>query len=237
MMAKPPQDWQNPRAAGPAELPASMVNAVRLMYASAGIAVVFGVIAALTMHASRQVVHVGNPGSGVYRAGYVVGGAIFGLIVGGLWLWMAWANKRGRAWARILSTVFFGLLTFYAVGVLLTLPAAAKIVIIVEWAAGLAATVFLWQRQSSQYYTTVGQPTGSVPVPWGQQYGQQPYAQQLYNPSPYGQPPVYGQPPQHPSPGHGQPPPYGQPPVQSGGQPPDRHPGQHLDQPGPPSPS
>jgi hypothetical protein len=68
---------------------------------------------------------------------------------------MAWANKRGRSWARILSTVFFGVLTLYAAAGLVALPAAAKIAVLLEWVAGLAAVVFLWQRQSSLYYQTV----------------------------------------------------------------------------------
>jgi hypothetical protein len=168
MMANYPHDRHYPQAAGPTEPPASMVNAVRLMYAGAGVAVVFGLTAVLTMHSSRTV-HLGNPASGAYKAGQIAGGVIGGLIIGGLWLWMAWANKRGRSWARIVSTVFFGLLTPYAAGSLAsTLPTALKIVVIIEWAAGLAAIVFLWQRQSSQYYKAVSQPTGHAPVPNGQ---------------------------------------------------------------------
>jgi len=37
-------------------------------------------------------------------------------------------------------------------------------VIIVEWAAGLGAVVFLWERQSSDYYQAVNQPTGYTPM-------------------------------------------------------------------------
>jgi len=142
------------------------------MYAGAGIAVVFGVTVALTTHS--RLVHAGNPSSGAYKAGYVTGGVITGLIGGGLWLWMARANKRGRSWARILSTVFFGLLTLYAAAVLVALhlavvarvplPAAADTVLILEWAAGLSAVVFLWQRQSSHYYKAVNQPTSYTPM-------------------------------------------------------------------------
>ena len=36
---------------------------------------------------------------------------IFGLVMIALWLWMARAVGRGRNWARILSTVLFGLAT------------------------------------------------------------------------------------------------------------------------------
>jgi len=157
-MARPREDWHYPQVAGPAELPASMMRAVRLMYAGAGIAVVLGVIVALTAHG--RPIHIGDPASGAYGAGYVTGGAITGLIAWGPWLWMAWANKRGRSWARILSTVFFGLLTLYAGVGLVALPAAPEIAVIFEWAAGLAAIVSLWQRQSSHYYKAVSQLAG-----------------------------------------------------------------------------
>ena len=149
-MANSSEDGHYLQTAERAQLPLSMVNAVRLMYAGAGITVVLGVTFGLTTHS--RTLHVGDPTSGAYQAGYVVGGAIPGLIAGGLWLWMAWANKRGRSWARILSTVFFGLLTLYTAVGLVTLPAAPKLAFILEWAAGLTAMVFLWQRQSNQYY-------------------------------------------------------------------------------------
>jgi len=135
-----------------------MVNAIRLMYAGAGIAVVLGVTISLTTHG--RTLHMGDPTSGAYKVGEVIGGAISGLIAGGLWLWTAWANKRGRWWARILSTVFFGLLTLYALAGLVALPEAPKVVIILEWAVGLAAILFLWQRQSSHYYKAANQSTG-----------------------------------------------------------------------------
>jgi hypothetical protein len=250
MMANCPQDGHYPQAAGPAEPPASMATAVRLMYAGAGTAVVLGITAALTTHSPRRVVHIGNPASGGYKAGEIIGGVIVGLVAGGLWLWMAWANKRARSWARILSTVFFGVLTLYVAGSLAsTLPTALKIVVIAEWVAGIAAVVFLWQRQSTRYYKAVNQPGGYTPVRWVPQHGQRRYAQQPYNPSSYGQPPLYGQPPQPPygqpqygQPGGGHPPhgqlsQHGQPPAQSPGQPPYRHPGQHLDQPPPRRPA
>ena len=41
----------------------------------------------------------------------VVTSVIGGVIAVGLWLWMAWANGRGRRWARIVATVFFAINT------------------------------------------------------------------------------------------------------------------------------
>ena len=73
-MASTPEERHYPQTAEPAGLPASMVNAVRLMYAGAGIAVVLGVTIALTTH--TRTVHMGDPASGTYKAGYVIGGVI-----------------------------------------------------------------------------------------------------------------------------------------------------------------
>jgi hypothetical protein len=76
--------------------------------------------------------------------------AIFGVIGVLLWVWMAWANNRGRSWARIVASVLFGLNT---IAVLLELGRASVslIVVIVEWLIGLAAIVLLWNRQTTQY--------------------------------------------------------------------------------------
>ena len=82
-----------------------------------------------------------------------------GLIGAGLWLWMAWANKRGRSWARIVSTVFFAIATLGLIGSFAQANTiASRIITIVGWAIGLAALVFLWQRQSSDYYAAVSRP-------------------------------------------------------------------------------
>lgn len=87
------------------------------------------------------------------------------LIASGLWLWMAWANRGGRSWARIMATVFFGLLTagglaWLIIGLTGKIPSLTDVSIIVSlflvyWLAGLSAVVLLWQRSSSDYYTAV----------------------------------------------------------------------------------
>jgi uncharacterized membrane protein (DUF2068 family) len=77
--------------------------------------------------------------------------AILVLLVGvGLWLWMAWANSRGRGWARVLASVFFGLDTLLLIlgG---TRTSATLIFTGIEWLVGLAAIIFLWRRDTTQY--------------------------------------------------------------------------------------
>src|SRR5260370_29483422 len=220
----------------PAPAP-SVVNGVRLMYAGAIVAVINAIVGALTVHTLKTMIQQRQPGlspNGVNAAvaAVIVLAVVGGLISAGLWLWMAWANKRGRSWARIVATVFFAI---YTIGVLTsfaqTNTVPSRIIGIVEWATGPAAIVFLWQRQSSNYYAAIKGQTRYPKVPYGQSpYGQQQYGQPQYGQPPYGQPP-YGQPqygqPQHRQPQHGQPQ-YGQPqPRQQYGQP---EPGQQYHQ-------
>ncbi len=83
----------------------------------------------------------------------------------GLWLWMAWANKGGRSWGRIMATVFFGVLTAGGLASLIAYlrvkpfnagPILAVSLFLVYWLTGLSAVVLLWQRSSSDYYTAAG---------------------------------------------------------------------------------
>ncbi|HUD79260.1 MAG TPA: hypothetical protein VMR00_15515 [Streptosporangiaceae bacterium] len=68
----------------------------------------------------------------------------------GLWLWMAWANGRGRNWARTVAAVLFGintlslLLSFFLVHAPATLVADLAI-----WLVGLAAIVLLFGAQTA----------------------------------------------------------------------------------------
>jgi hypothetical protein len=78
---------------------------------------------------------------------------VVGLIGVGLWLWMAWANGRGRRWARNVSSALFSLNTL---DLLLNLsqhaPLLSMLLGVVEWGVGLGAIINLWNRQSSEYF-------------------------------------------------------------------------------------
>jgi hypothetical protein len=86
-----------------------------------------------------------------------VGFSIFvGLIGVALWLWMAWANGRGRSWARIVATVLFGL---SALSFLFSFsqpqPVLTTVLGVVNLVLGAAIMVLLWKRESSDYYAAV----------------------------------------------------------------------------------
>jgi hypothetical protein len=78
-----------------------------------------------------------------------------GLALIGLWLWMAWATSQGKNWARILSTVLFGLATL---AFLSALEAIGKDGIAqaffagLTWLSGLGAVWMLWRPASSAFF-------------------------------------------------------------------------------------
>ncbi len=73
---------------------------------------------------------------------------VFGLAVIALWLWMARATSQGKNWARILSTVLFGLATLELSGSHGLALAAA----VLTWLSGLAAVWLLWRPASSAFF-------------------------------------------------------------------------------------
>src|SRR5262249_54662432 len=94
------------------------------------------------------------------------------LIAIGLWLLMAWANRGGKSWGRIMASVLFGLNT-----VLLLLGftrAAAWLSLafsVLVWLVGLGAIVLLLRKEASQYVAPMsprpgaGLARGRQPVP------------------------------------------------------------------------
>lgn len=115
----------------------------------------------------------------------IVFASVFALIGVGLWIWMAFANRAGRAWARITGTVFFGV---YTLSMLSSVAVSAGgganqfnagggdpvslLISGVAWAMGLAVVILLWNRASGAFFRPV-----HVPGPGGYPYGQVPVVQ------------------------------------------------------------
>ena len=147
---------------------------------------------------------------------------VIGLIGVGLWIWMAFANRAGQNWARIIGTVFFGIAVLFT---LIGLAASATsmgssstavgtVINVLSLLVGLAVVILLWNGRSTPYF----KPEQAAGYGY-QPPGQQPYGNQPYGGQPPGQP--YGTPPP-PGPGPG-PGPGPQPPTQPG--PPEGGPG------------
>ena len=88
-----------------------------------------------------------------------------------LWLWMARETGRGRNWARVLSTMLFGLATLSLTSVfpqpvinisfvpavhLSFVPALGPIVPVLTWLAGAAAVWLLWRPASTAFFKPPG---------------------------------------------------------------------------------
>jgi hypothetical protein len=84
---------------------------------------------------------------------------VFGLIGVALWLWMASANGKGKSWARILSTVFFGLsVVGFLVNLLQPQPGLALALAVVSLLLGAVIVFLLWKKESSEFYAAASAP-------------------------------------------------------------------------------
>ncbi|MBO0814661.1 MAG: hypothetical protein J2P30_05855 [Actinobacteria bacterium] len=137
--------------------------AVRLMYAGAVVSAVSLIVGLATVGSLRDALHKSDPSltpTQLHNLQTVVvaGSVAIGLISIGLWVWMALTCKAGKNWARIVSTVLFVLDTlFLLLGLARAGAAASSLVSILTWLIGLGAVIFLWRKDSSEYF--IGQRT------------------------------------------------------------------------------
>jgi hypothetical protein len=171
------------RLAGPRRPPAPepVLIAVKLMYAAATVLTVTLIISVALIGDTKAALRKANPGLTAAQVRdlntLITLAIVFGLGLIAVWLWMARANRRGKNWARILSTVLFGLATVelvrqypggrlghfvlggqvqpvihYGFGV----TVLAVIVPALTWLAGAAAVWLLWRPASSAFFRPRG---------------------------------------------------------------------------------
>ena len=187
-------------------VPKTVQNAFYLMIAGAVLEVLSTIFSLGSSSKVRDTIRTQHPeytDTQVTNAVHVatVFAVIIVLIGVGLWIWMAFANRAGKNWARITGTVFFGL---NCVALLVTLGSSssgstmstkssgvAVALSVVIWVIGLATVILLWNKQSGPYFKP---PQFGAGGPGGAAY---PYA--------------YGAPGQQPMPPAGSQPPYGAP--------------------------
>jgi hypothetical protein len=190
--------------------PGPVANAIRLMHAGALVELVIALVGLAAFSTIKSYIRQRDTtltpsqvnALAVFEEGLIV---VFSLVPVGLWIWMAVMCGRGRNWARVLSTVFFGI---GALSVLLLLTVAVpgwrKALGVIPVVIGLICVVLLWQRVSGEFFSP---PPGGSPPP-----------QANWNPPAGQNPPVSGQypPPQYPPPGQYPPGGYGYPPPPQG---------------------
>lgn len=219
-MSTSPQGWQysqypqgpvTPTALVRSMRPTAMRRAISLMYAGAAAGAVSAIVDGLTAQHTTFYVYTSSSSSNVQHATALASGIISAIILGGLWLWMAWKTGAGRSWARVLSTVFFGIQCLGLLGAVVSLFGSGAsvpgfILTLAEWGIGLAALILLWQPESSQFFASaqhLKRAAAYGAVPPG--YPAPGYPAPGYPPPGYGQP-QYWQPPQDGQPGYGEPP-------------------------------
>jgi hypothetical protein len=139
-------------------MPASVVMAVRLMYAGAVVSGLSLIVSLATIGSLRTSLRKSNPRLNAsqlhtLQTGFVVALVVFGLIGIGLWVLMALMNRAGKSWARIVASVLFALntllllLSFAQGGI-----SAGSLVSILTWLIGAGAITYLWRKDSSAYF-------------------------------------------------------------------------------------
>jgi len=151
--------------------PAPVRTAVRLMYVGAALSAV-GLIIGLALiivdiQAAARGRFLGHSLTAPQMRPLVITvWLVFGLAGVALWLWMARANGQGRNWARILSTLLFGLATLQLLhpqsqgspaGFGVTVLYYGVIVLfVVAWLVGATAVWLLWRPASNAFLKPKG---------------------------------------------------------------------------------
>ena len=164
-------------------MPQSVRTAVTLMFAGAALELVNMVIGlAMTNTIEKNLQNLGYSTTTIDsdKSRLFVSLVVGGLIRAGLWLWMALAVRTGHNYARIVSSVFFGI---GVVGGLVNLvpgwvPVLDKIGSVATLLVGLLAIIFVWKGESGPYFNpTAGSHGYGYPQPGPGGPGQPPYGQ------------------------------------------------------------
>jgi hypothetical protein len=152
-----PQNTQLPETQHP-PAPASVLNAVKVMYVGAATSILGIVLDVLTVGATKKAIEKRSPHLSVSQINSSQHVLVIAFIIGGLigaaaWLFLARSCQAGKNWARITGTVLFVIATVDTfIGLSSPIAGTVRIWGIVIWLVGLTAIVFLWQRASTAFF-------------------------------------------------------------------------------------
>jgi hypothetical protein len=156
-----------PSSGKPVELerppaPPSVVNAVKLMYVGAAVSTVSLIISIADIGSLKSAIKKAKPTwtttqVNQYDRFLIIVALLSGVIGIALWLWMSWANKNGKSWARVLSTVLFALASLDLVGVFGQPKTVLGLIFpVLTWLVGLGAVFLLWRPDASAFFKPQG---------------------------------------------------------------------------------
>jgi hypothetical protein len=156
-----------PSSGKPVELerlpaPPPVVNAVKLMYVGAAVSTVSLIISLADISGTKAAIKKARPNLTATQVSqlntFIITLAVVSGVLGiALWLWMSWANGQGKNWARIVSTVLFGLATLDLIGVFSQPKTVLGLVFpVLIWLVGLGAVFLLWRPDSSVFFKPQG---------------------------------------------------------------------------------
>ena len=153
-----PESGQMPPDPTRPDPPRPVWAAVLLMYTGAALSAISLIVTVLSLHAIERVI---RNASSTLTAQQVHNDAIVAVVIAavesliaiGLWLLMAWGNKNGQRWARIVATVLFGLNTLFLLLSFVRATVSVSLAFsVLVWLIGLGAIVLLWRKESSQFF-------------------------------------------------------------------------------------
>ena len=106
--------------------PQSVLNAVKLMYAGAALSAVSLIVSLVSIGGTKDAIKKARP---------------------------SLTAAQGKNWARILSTVLFGLATLDMFGVFSQPKTVLGLVFpVLTWLIGLGAVILLWRGESTEFF-------------------------------------------------------------------------------------
>lgn len=145
----------------PRQCPPTVRAAVRLMYAGALLELGILVTVIVTESSVRSAILARYPGltAAQWHAvvlAHLLPDEIGAPVVAGVWLWMAWANGRGRYWARVVFAAFFGLATLSLLSALAegatTFAPADLVAGAAIWIVHAAAVLLIFSKRSAPFF-------------------------------------------------------------------------------------
>jgi hypothetical protein len=152
--------------------PRPVQQAVRFMFAGAAVSAISLILSIIFSFSFKSGLISANQGNladhkvtmseiNSFANEEIISQIVFGVVAVALWLWMAKMNGIGRSWARIASSVFFGLFTIDTLITVNSIKGDVSVtaswilsmaLLLATWVIGIGAIALLWRPVSTAYF-------------------------------------------------------------------------------------